>query len=70
MMNLFFENFNRLIVKDFWMVRFDHVFISPYEVQFLFVSQIFCPKSICFESFTWVIIHMNFVGFFFWTSKF
>jgi hypothetical protein len=51
------------------MVKFDHVFISPYALQFLFVFQFLCPKNICFESFTWVIIHMNFVSFFFGTSK-
>ncbi len=36
-----------------------------YELQFLFFFQIFCPKNILFESFTWGIIHMNFVGFLF-----
>jgi hypothetical protein len=29
----------------------------------------FCPKSIFFERFTWIIIHMDFVGFIFRTSK-
>jgi hypothetical protein len=68
-MNILFENFNHLIVRDFWMVNFDHVFISPYELQFLFVFQFLCLKIICFESFTCVIIHMNFMGFSFGTSK-
>jgi len=27
------------------MIQFEHVFISPYELQFLFVFQIFCPKN-------------------------
>jgi hypothetical protein len=27
-------------------LKFDHIFISPYELQFLFVFQFFCPKSI------------------------
>jgi hypothetical protein len=35
----------------------------------MFVFQIFCPKNIFFEIFKWVIIHMNFVGFPFRTSK-
>jgi hypothetical protein len=38
-------------------------------LQFLFIFQIFYPKSIFFECFTWVIIHMDFVGFPFRTSK-
>ncbi len=37
------------------------IFISPYELQFLFVVQFFCSKSICFESFRWNIIHKNFL---------
>jgi hypothetical protein len=41
---------------------------SPYELQFLVVFQKNCPKSIFFESFSWAIIHMDFVGFPFRTS--
>jgi len=57
MRNLFFENLDCLIVRDFWMVK-----IWPY-------FQIFCPKSIFFESFRWGIIPLDFVGFPFRTSK-
>jgi hypothetical protein len=39
------------------------------ELQFLFVFQFLCPKSIFFESFRWGIILVNFVGFPFRTSK-
>jgi hypothetical protein len=39
MKNLFFENLNRLIVKDFWMVKIWPYLIDPYELQFLFVFQ-------------------------------
>jgi hypothetical protein len=41
----------------------------PYELQFLFVFQFICPKSIFSESFKWGIIFMDFVGFPFETSK-
>jgi len=41
------------------MVKFDHIFIRPYKLQFLFVFEFFCPKNIFLESFTWVIIHMG-----------
>jgi len=58
-----FENLNHLIVKDFWMVKIDHIFISPYELQFLFVFQFLCPKSIFFESFKLGIIPLDFLGF-------
>jgi hypothetical protein len=40
------------------------MFISPYELQFLFIFQFFCPKSIFFESFRWGIIPLDRVGFF------
>jgi hypothetical protein len=45
MRNIFFENFNHLIVRDFWIVKFDHIFISPYKLQFLFVFQFFVLKA-------------------------
>jgi hypothetical protein len=67
MKNLFFENVKCL--RTFEWLKFDHIFISPYELQFLFVFQKNCPKSIFFESFTWAIIHMDFVSFPFRTSK-
>jgi hypothetical protein len=51
MMNLFFENFNHLIVSDFEWFKFDHIFISPYELQFFFVFFFFGPKNICFGTF-------------------
>jgi hypothetical protein len=38
-------------------------------LQFLFIFQKICPKSIFFESFKWAIIHMDFVAFPFRTSK-
>ncbi len=46
MKNLFLENLNRLIARTFEWLKFDHIFISPYELQFFFVSQLFCPKTI------------------------
>ncbi len=38
-------------------------------MQFLFVFQIFCPKIIFFESFWCGIIPLDFMGFFYKTSK-
>jgi len=52
---LFLENPNCLIARDFWMVEIWLYFTSPYELQFLFVLQFFGPKSIFFESFRWGI---------------
>jgi len=70
MRNLFFENLNHLIeLRIFEWLKFDHIFINPYEFQFLFIFQIFCPKNIFFESFRWGIIPLDFVGFLFRTSK-
>jgi len=46
------------------------MFISPYELQFLFVFQFICPKSIFFGSFRWGIVPLDFVNFPFKTSKF
>ena len=65
-----FENFNHLIIGNFEWLKFDHIFISPYELQFLFVFQFFCAKNIFFESSKWGIIFMDFVGFPFRTFKF
>ncbi len=64
----FFLNLNRLIIKDFWI--FDHILISPYELQFFFVFEFLCPKSICFGSFRWGIIPLDFVNFPIRISKF
>jgi hypothetical protein len=53
-------------------LKFDHIFISPYELQFYFILffQKNCPKNIFFESFKWGIIFMDFVGFFLRNFKF
>jgi hypothetical protein len=67
MKNLLFENFNHLIIRVFWMVKIWPYFHNSYE---LFVFQFFCSKSIIFEIFTWVIIHLNFMDFPFRTLKF
>ncbi len=70
MKNIFFENFNLLIVKEFWMVKnwpYFHKFI--WWLQFLFYIQFICPKTIFFEGFRWGIIPLNFVCFLFKTSK-
>jgi hypothetical protein len=40
-----FENFNCLIIKTFEWLKFDHIFISSYELQFLFVFNFFVPKA-------------------------
>jgi hypothetical protein len=69
MMNLLFENLNCLIIRDFWMVKIWPYFHKSIRVIIFFLFQIFCPKSIFFERFTWVSIHMDFVGFPFRTSK-
>ncbi len=58
------------MVRDFEWLKFDHIFISPYELQFLFVFQFLCPKKYVFESFRWGIILLDFMGFPFRTSNF
>jgi hypothetical protein len=65
MKNLFLENLNYLIIRDFWMLKIWPYFLNPDELQFLFVFQFLCPKKYVFESFTWVIIHVDFVAFLF-----
>ncbi len=66
----FFENLNYLIVRDFWMVQIWLYFHKSIWVIYIYIYiQFLCPKSIFFESFTWGIIHMDFVGFPFKTSK-
>jgi hypothetical protein len=63
-LNLLFENLNSLIVSYFWMVK-----ISPYFHKSIWVAILVCffnffvPKTYVFESFTWGIVHMDFVGF-------
>jgi hypothetical protein len=57
-------------MRTFEWLKFDHIFISPYELQFFFVSQKNCPKSIFFESLKRGIILLDFMGVFsFRTSK-
>jgi hypothetical protein len=63
-MNLFFENLNHLVLGIFQWLKFDHIFMSPYELQIYFIFNSFVPKAYVFESFIWVIIHLDFVGFF------
>jgi len=71
MKNLFFENLNRLIARDFFeWLKFDHTFISLYELQFCMFFKHFVPKAYVFESFRWGIIFMDFVGFPFRTFNF
>jgi hypothetical protein len=45
MKNLFFENLNHLIAKDFEWLKFDHISISPYELQFFIFFQIFLSQK-------------------------
>jgi hypothetical protein len=61
--NLFFEKFNFLIARE-WL-KFDHIFISTYELQFLFVFLIFCLKKYVFENFRWGINFYRLCEFFF-----
>jgi hypothetical protein len=63
-----FWNLNFLIVRDFWMVKIWPYFYKSI-LQFLFVFQFLCHKSIFFKKITLVIIHMDFVDFAFRTSK-
>jgi hypothetical protein len=69
MKNLFFENLNHLIARDFWMVKIWPYFHKSIWIAILFVFQFFCPKTIFFENFRWGIIFIDFVGFLFRTSK-
>jgi hypothetical protein len=45
MRNLLFENLNCLIIRTFEWLKFDRIFISPYELQFLFVFNFFVAKN-------------------------
>jgi hypothetical protein len=50
--------------------KFDHIFISSHEfTNFILFFKFFVPKAYVFKSLTWVIIHMDSVGFFFRTFK-
>jgi hypothetical protein len=69
MMSLFFENLNHLIDMNFWMVKIWPYFHESIWIVIFIFFQFLCLKNIIFESFTWGIIHMNFVGFPFRTSK-
>jgi len=69
MKNLFFENFNHLIIRDFWMVKIWSYFHKSIRVAIFVCFSIFCPKSIFFGNFTWAIVHMDFLGFPFKISK-
>jgi len=70
MRNIFFENLNRLIIKDFWMVKIWSYFHKSIWVPIFICFQFLCPKNIFFKSFRWGIIPLDFVGFPFRTSKF
>ncbi len=69
MKNLFFENLNILIVRDFWMVEIWPYFHKSIWVAIFVYFQLFCSKSIFFESFRWGNILLEFMGFPFSTSK-
>ncbi len=69
MKNLFFENLNYLIVRDFWMVKIWPYFHKSIWVAIFVCFSIFCPKSILFLNFIWGIIPLDFLGFSFMTSK-
>jgi hypothetical protein len=63
MKDIFFENLNCLIVKDFWMVK-----LWPYFHKSIWVA-IFVFVFQKFESFRWGIVPLNFMGSPFRTSK-
>jgi len=69
MKNIFFENLNCLIIKDFWKVKIWQYFHKPIWVASLVVFQFLYPKTIFFESFRWGIILLDFMGFLFKTFK-
>jgi hypothetical protein len=52
------------------MIEIDHLFISPYELQFLFFFKFFSPIAYLNFFYRWSIILMDFVGFPFRTFKF
>jgi len=59
----FFENVNRLIIRDFWMVKFWPYFHKSIWIAISIFKKISCPKKYVFERFTWGIIYMDFVNF-------
>jgi hypothetical protein len=70
MKNLLFENIKHLIIKDFWMVKnWPYFHMSIWSCNFCLFLNFFVPQTNVFESFTWVIIHMDFVVFPFRISK-
>jgi hypothetical protein len=57
--------------RVFWMVKIWPYFHKSIWIVILFLFfQFVCTKKYVFECFTWTIIHMDFVGFLFRTSKF
>ncbi len=69
MKNIFFKYLNRLIVKDFWMVKIWTYFHKSIWIVIFFCFSNFLSQIHVFESFKWGIIFMDFVGFPFRTSK-
>ncbi len=57
-----------MLVRDFWMIKIWPYFHKSIWIAIL-IFNFFVSKTYVFESFTWVIIHLNFVGFPFRTSK-
>jgi len=51
MRNLLYENLNRLIVGTFEWLKFNHIFISPYELQFILFFNFLVGKKYVCESF-------------------
>jgi len=64
MKNILKKNLNRLVARDFWKVKIWPYFHNPYELQFLFVFQIFCPKSFFLIKIRWSIILLTLWVFF------
>jgi len=64
MKNLFFKNLDRLIIKDFWKVKIWPYFHKSIWIEIFVYFSTFLSQKHFFESFTWVIIHMDLVGFF------
>jgi hypothetical protein len=63
MKNISFENLSYLLINDFWMVK-----IWSYFHKSLWVAIFVCFSNVLsqkhnFESFTWAIVHMDFVSF-------
>ncbi len=69
MRNIFFKNLDHLIIRDFWMVKIWSYFHKSMWVAIFVCFSIFLFQKHIFESFTWVVMHLNFVGFPFRISK-